>query len=62
MKEDKNERRDQRQNPDVQAVQDYPGAAINDADNDKVDDCLVKQRTKLQNNNPRSHGVDPNAE
>lgn len=37
-----------------EARQDLPGAAINAADNDKVNEDLVKERTKTINNNPRN--------
>ncbi|MDE5687624.1 MAG: hypothetical protein K2I18_03240 [Paramuribaculum sp.] len=32
----------------------YPGVAINKADNDKNNECLQKQSTKELNNNPRN--------
>lgn len=35
------------------ALRDYPGAAINDADHNKVSDKMVEDRTKAQNCNPR---------
>ncbi len=34
-----------------------PGAAINDADNDKVSNCLVKEEVKTLNNNPRNNDM-----
>lgn len=36
------------------ALNDLPGAAINEADRDKVSEELVKERTKTLNNNPRN--------
>lgn len=39
---------------DEKALQDYPGAAIDVADKDKVDPALVKERTATINDNPRS--------
>lgn len=33
---------------------DYPGVAINIADDEKVDSKLVKERTEELNNNPRN--------
>lgn len=39
----------------TEAAKDYPGAAINIADNDKVTPALVKERTQIQNNNPRNN-------
>lgn len=38
----------------AEEVDEYPGVAINIADNDKVTDTLVKERTKTLNNNPRN--------
>lgn len=35
------------------ALQDLPGAAIDTADNEKVDPALVEERTKTLNDNPR---------
>ena len=35
-------------------VDTYPGVAINNADDEKVDKNLVKERTKTLNNNPRN--------
>lgn len=32
----------------------YPGVAVNRADHNKVDPELVKERIKVQNDNPRS--------
>lgn len=37
------------------AIDNYPGAAIDRADDDKVDEELVKERTCMLNNNPRNH-------
>ena len=37
-----------------EAREDLPGAAINAADNDKVNEELVKERTSTINNNPRN--------
>lgn len=34
----------------------YPGVAIDIADDEKVDENLVKERTKALNNNPRNNG------
>lgn len=31
-----------------------PGVAVNTADSDKVDPCLVRERTRTLNNNPRN--------
>lgn len=33
----------------------YPGVAIDVADNEKVDSKLVKERVKVENNNPRNN-------
>lgn len=44
--------------PDKQKVnpaEDFPGADINGADDGHVDPELVKQRTCMQNNNPRNN-------
>ncbi len=38
-----------------QAVDNFPGAAIDKADKDKVTPDLVKERTTTLNNNPRNH-------
>lgn len=35
----------------------YPGAAVDKADKEKVDEQLVKERVKTENNNPRSHDL-----
>ncbi len=35
----------------------YPGAAIDKADSEEVDQALVKERVKTENNNPRSHDL-----
>lgn len=37
-----------------QTEEELPGAAVNVADNDKVDAELVKERTSTLNNNPRN--------
>lgn len=39
-----------------EAVKEYPGAAVNSADNDAESPCLVKERTKTLNNNPENDG------
>ena len=36
------------------AINNLPGAAVDHADDEKVDPAMVKQRTKMQNNNPRT--------
>ncbi len=46
--------KDKRKETD-KALRDLPGAAIDAADDDKVDDCMVKERTKTLNNNPRNN-------
>lgn len=33
----------------------YPGAAVDNADNQQVNECLEKQYTRELNNNPRSN-------
>lgn len=38
----------------TKAEQDLPGAAVNAADKDKVNEDLVKERTSTLNNNPRN--------
>lgn len=38
----------------AEGLEDYPGVAINEADKDKENPCLVKERTKTLNNNPRN--------
>lgn len=38
-------------------IKEYPGVAVNKADNDKDDECLQKQSTKQLNNNPRNHDM-----
>lgn len=38
-----------------QARQDYPGAAVDAADDNRVDAKMVKQRVHIQNDNPRSN-------
>lgn len=40
-----------------EALKDYPGAAIDTADNEKVTGKLVDERTKTQNNNPRNNDM-----
>lgn len=35
----------------------YRGATVNEADNGKVNDRLVKQDIKLRNSNPHSKGL-----
>ena len=37
-----------------QAMRDYPGMAIDSADDEKVTEQRVDARTKAQNNNPRN--------
>lgn len=37
------------------AMQEYPGMAIDNADDEKVTRKTVDERTKAQNNNPRSN-------
>lgn len=39
---------------ELEARKDYPGAAVNEADRDKVSEKLVDERTKDLNNNPRN--------
>lgn len=41
-----------------QPVDYYPGVARNVADKEKVDEHLVKQAIKLDNDNPRSNDID----
>lgn len=36
---------------------DYAGVAINQADDNKVNDTLVRERTKEMNNNPRNNDL-----
>ena len=38
----------------VNAIDHFPGASGDKADDGKVDPCLVKQDTKMLNNNPRN--------
>lgn len=38
---------------DEQAME-YPGVAVNKADNDKITEALEKERTATLNNNPRN--------
>ena len=40
-----------------EAREELPGAAVNAADNDKVDEKLVEERTDTLNNNPRNTDV-----
>ena len=35
----------------------YPGATVDNADKDTVDPTLVKQETKILNNNPRDNDI-----
>ena len=44
------ERKDQRQ----KGERNYPGVAIDTSDGEKVDNKLVKERTRALNNNPRN--------
>lgn len=37
---------------------DYPGVAVDRADNDKTDSKLVKEDVKDLNNNPRNNDID----
>lgn len=39
------------------AVENYPGVAVNIADNDKDTAKLVKERTETLNNNPRDNDL-----
>lgn len=42
------------------ALRDLPGAALDAADNDKVNAKMVEEATKELNDNPRySNGIDP---
>ena len=43
------------QQEEVKSAQNYPGAAIDIADDEKVNDRLVKERVKVENNNPRNN-------
>lgn len=36
----------------------YPGVAVNQADDNKVNRELEKERTKVENNNPRNTDMD----
>lgn len=38
------------------AVNKYPGAAVDTADKDRVSEKEIKQRTRTLNNNPRNEG------
>lgn len=40
-----------------EAVKDFPGAAINSADNEKDTEKLVEERTKTLNDNPRNNDL-----
>lgn len=40
-----------------QQAMEYPGVALNDADNNKDTECLQKQSTKELNNNPRNNDL-----
>lgn len=42
---------------DIEAVDQYPGAAIDQSDGEFTDPKLVKERTKTLNNNPRNHDL-----
>lgn len=42
----------------TQAEQDYPGAAIDRADEEKVDEAKVKNDVCTLNNNPRNNEID----
>lgn len=42
------------------AERDYPGAAVNEADKEKVNKKLVDERTCTLNNNPRTGEIDSN--
>lgn len=39
-----------------EAVKEYPGVAVNSADNNDESRSLVKERTKTLNNNPENNG------
>lgn len=41
----------------VQALKDYPGVAVNQADGDKDTVKLEKERTCTLNNNPRNNEI-----
>lgn len=40
----------------IQDEQDYPGAAVDAANDDQVTACLTKEATRDLNNNPRNEG------
>lgn len=40
----------------IQDEKQYPGAAIDAADGEKVTSCMEKQYTRELNNNPRNEG------
>lgn len=40
------------------AMSNYPGAAVDSADNDKANECLEKQDTRILNNNPRNSDME----
>lgn len=42
----------------AEAERDYPGMAVNTADNGKCAKSLEKERTKTLNNNPRNNDID----
>ncbi len=43
---------------DIDAATDkYPGMAVNESDDEKVDAKLVKERTRTLNNNPRNNDL-----
>lgn len=41
-----------------QAAAGYPGVAIDEADDNRVNQPLVDERTKTLNNNPRNNDID----
>lgn len=45
----------QLRNEEQKAERDYPGAAIDKADGDRVTEKEVKERVKVENNNPRNN-------
>ncbi|MBD5244577.1 MAG: hypothetical protein HDS57_03830 [Barnesiella sp.] len=53
MKEEKDS-----QQATPQEAMEYPGVALNTADNDAVSEKLEKQSTKELNNNPRNTDMD----
>ncbi|MDO5395221.1 MAG: hypothetical protein Q4F07_04575 [Bacteroidales bacterium] len=42
----------------IKETDEYPGAEINVADNEKISPKLVKERTKSLNDNPRDNKLD----